>query len=297
MPERKIRSTYSQCPFQIQTWDDHGILGAGTGFFYESREEWFLITNWHVVSGLNPFTQKPQFDHGCFPTYIKPKFFSYIAERKGSTPVTQRVEIYHKSKPLWYEHPELGSNCDVIALPLARPSDCPEYMHNAANRISSIRIPVEPGGVVFVIGFPLAISVGAGLPLWKSGYIASEPTYDITLDGTMADIGGLTDGITLPAFFIDSQTREGMSGAPVFAQYVGNWDAKDPYADLDLTKSATWNRSDVFFGSIGREFVGCYSGRVLMREQEAALGLCWRKDVIDCICSSKKQGQNPHADQ
>ena len=295
MIERKIRSTYSKCPFQIQTWDDHGILGAGTGFFYECGKEWFLITNWHVVTGKDPFNKSPMFEGGCLPTYIRPKFFAYIPGTNGSTPVAQRIDIYHETKPLWYEHPELGSKCDVIALPLNRPSSCPEYMHNAANRISSMRIPVEPGGVVFVIGFPMTISVGAGLPLWKSGYIASEPTYDVTLDGQLADIGGLKEGITLPAFFVDAQTREGMSGAPVFAQYVGNWDSKAPYAGLDSTKPEFWNRSDVFLGSRGIEFVGCYSGRVLGREQEAALGLCWRSDVIEYVCSSKKLGQHPRA--
>ena len=294
MPEQGIRSTYSQCPFQIQTWDNHGPLGAGTGFFYEYEDEWFLITNWHIVSGKDPFTKMPLNDQECFPTFIKSKLFSYLDGTHSSTPVAQRAKIYEGSQPLWYEHPELGSYCDVVALPLARPQSCPEFMHNAANRISKIRIPVEPGGVVYVIGFPLNLSVGAGLPLWKSGYIASEPNYDITLGGEIAERGGLLGGLTIPAFFIDSQTRPGMSGSPVFATYVGNWDGEDPYADLDLSQPGFWNRSDIYLGSKATEFIGCYSGRVMGSEQEAALGLCWRKDVLAYICSSKKFGQHPH---
>ena len=297
MPEWGIRSTYSQCPFQIQTWDNHGLLGAGTGFFYEYGDEWFLITNWHIVSGKDPFTQEPQFAQGVFPAFIKAKFFSYLDGTHSFTPVAQRVNIYDRSKPLWYEHPDLGSACDVVALPLTRPENCPKFMHNAANRISSIRIPVEPGGVVFIIGFPLTISVGFGLPLWKSGYIASEPAYDITLGGEIAERGGLAFGRTLPAFFIDAQTREGMSGSPVFASYVGSWDTQDPYTGIDPEQPEFWDRSDIFLGSKGTEFVGCYSGRMLGREQEAALGLCWRKNVIKYICSSKRPGQHPHLNQ
>lgn len=294
MPEQGIRSTYSQCPFQIQTWDDQGIIGAGTGFFYECDSEWFLITNWHIVSARDPFTKEPLNNPERFPTFMRPKFASYIVGTCSFTTVAQRVEIYDKSQALWYEHPELGANCDVVALPLMRSENCPEFMHNAANRISSVRVPVEPGGVVFVIGFPLTISVGFGLPLWKSGYIASEPSYDITLGGEMADYGGLVGGLKLPAFFIDSQTRAGMSGSPVFSSYVGSWDTKNPYAGIDPTQQGFWDRTDVFLGSRGTEFVGCYSGRVPGREKEAALGLCWRKETIEYICSSKNPGQNPH---
>ena len=53
-----------------------------------------------------------------------------------------------------------------------------------------VRIPVLPGGTVYVIGFPHAISVGPGLPIWKSGYIASEPHFDVTIGGQRKDIGG-----------------------------------------------------------------------------------------------------------
>ena len=51
MPEQGIRSTYSQCPFQIQMWDEQGMLATGTAFFYEHGGGWFLITNWHNFSG------------------------------------------------------------------------------------------------------------------------------------------------------------------------------------------------------------------------------------------------------
>ena len=51
MPEHGIRSSYSQCPFEIQMYDQQGLLSTGTAFYYELLGEWFLVTNWHNFSG------------------------------------------------------------------------------------------------------------------------------------------------------------------------------------------------------------------------------------------------------
>ncbi len=299
MPEKGIRSTYSQCPFQIQSWDQLGMLATGTAFFYEHHGDWFLVTNWHNLSGRHFLSKQPLGGSGRCPTFIKAKLSQYSRSDSGHPPDTfvpnaQEVSIYDGDKPLWYEHPELASNCDVVALPMERPSDCPTFMHNAANRISKLRIPVRPGYTVFIIGFPQSISVGPGLPLWKAGYIASEPHYDVTINGKVSDIGGLREGITIPAFFIDSQTRKGMSGSPVFASYTGNWDSSNPYGKWSPEEPGFLTRSEILLGSRAEEFVGCYSGRVGQSEKEAALGLCWRDDVISHICSSAKLGRHPH---
>lgn len=238
-------------------------------------------------------------DSRRFPTYIKVKLSSYKIDgvplpEKSFTKVAQDVPIYKNGKSLWFEHPTLGSLCDVVALPMKRPQSCPEFMHNAANRISPTRIPVEPGCTVFIIGFPRSISVGFGLPLWKSGYIASEPYYDVTIGGTISELGGLQNGTDLPAFFIDSQTREGMSGSPVFALYIGAWDMSNPYKPIDEKEPGFWDRSDVVLSGRGMEFIGCYSGRVGNKEEGAALGLCWRKDVIEEVCVGNKKAKHPH---
>ena len=292
MPEQGIRSTYSQCPFQIQVWDSQGCLSVGTGFFYELNDNWFLITNWHVLSGRSTFSKEQLSPR--VPEYIWVKYASYLNGGPSFTTVAHRVEIYGANQPRWYEHPDLGSYCDVIALPLERPQSCPPFMHNAANKISSTPIPVQPGVTVFIVGFPMAISVGIGLPLWKSGYIASEPYYDVTIEGQVSKVGGLQGGLTIPAFFIDSLTRAGMSGSPVFASFTGAWDSANPYGPLNFEDPDFWKREDVILSGTGVQFVGCYSGRVGVQQNEAALGLCWRKDVIELICSAKQIGKHPY---
>ena len=295
MPEDGIRSTYSQCPFQIQMYDSRGIISTGSAFYFVHDGEWFLITNWHNLSGRHAFSKGPLLNPPRFPVSIKAKLATYIDDTRNSfTTVAHPVQIFDEDVPLWYEHPQLGSNCDVVALPVARPDSCPPYMHNAANAIGDKRVPVEPGTTVFVLGFPRGISVGIGLPLWKSCYTASEPYYDVTIGGSPSVVGGLEGGTTVPAFFIDSQTRAGMSGAPVFASYTGAWDTSDPYAPLDFDDPEFLKRDDVILSGRAIEFVGCYSGRSGGNEEEAALGLCWRRDVIEAICASKTLGAFPH---
>ena len=294
MPEKGIRSTYSQCPFQIYLCDSYGVISTGSGFFFEWAGEWFLITNWHNFSGKHAFTKQPLDADSRIPEYVNVKFMTHINGTDSFTTVAHRVDIYSGGNPMWFEHPELGSYCDVVALPLNRPDDCPLNMHNAANLISNKRVPIEPGGNVVIVGFPRSISVGIGLPLWKSGYIASEPFYDVTIGGNISDVGGLVSGRSIPAFFIDSQTREGMSGSPVFASYTGAWDTSDPYRPIEFDEPDFWSRDDVILSGTATEFIGCYSGRVGRTEEGAALGLCWRKDVIERICASKKLADHPH---
>ena len=290
MPEHGIRNSLSLCPFQIFADLGGGRLSCGTAFFYEHADEDFLITNWHVVTGRDPFTKAPLYPLGGFPDHIMAKFFVPHPDGTRLEASAYRVDIYDGSRPRWYEHPDLGSNCDVVALPFTRPESCPPQFHRPANKESSIRVPVTPGGTVFIIGFPQAISVSGGLPVWKSGYIASEPHFPVTIGGNIAEVGGLEGGMTIPAFFLDSQTRSGMSGSPVFAAYSGTWNSVDPYAPGSVLKQEP---KDIRLGA-GFEFVGCYSGRALSSENEAALGLCWRTDVNETICSARVLGANPH---
>ena len=295
MPEHGIRSTYSQCPFQLLMCDQGGVISSGTGFFYETGNRWFLVTNLHNVTGRDFQTGKVISELARVPSRLVAKLSTYDlgGGQDGNFAIgPHNVPLYDGTQARWLEHPEASSSFDVVAIPWERPEACPDFMHNAANRISKDNIPVEPGCTVFVVGFPEAISVGFGLPLWKSGYVASEPHYDVTLGGRLQDYGGLLGGRCVPAFFIDAQTRKGMSGSPVFARYYGPWDMNDPYRPVNPDEQGFWNRDDVtLWGSVGTQFVGCYSGRIASRENEAALGLCWRYDVIEAICQNGKPGE------
>ncbi len=298
MPEHGVRSPFSQCPFQLLVrGSGEEVLSAASAFFFEREGSWFVMTNWHVVSGLHFQTREPLQRPFKEPLSLTARLFSYADGDPESGELELRstcVPLYRDEDPVWLEHPELGSSCDIVAIPMARPASCPDFMHNAANLISKDRIPVEPGSTVFVIGFPKALRVGPGLPLWKAGYVASEPHYDVCLGERLGGTdppGGVT---RIPAFFLDSLTRPGMSGSPVFARYQGPWDLDDPYRRVNPEETGFWERDDIVLSGHATQFVGCYSGRVGRTENEAALGLCWRSDVIEAICQGGRLGRNPH---
>ena len=107
------------------------------------------------------------------------------------------------------------------------------------------------------------MSVGFGLPIWKSGFIASEPYYPVRLFGKPGPLGVMVGGVDLPAFSIDFRGWYGMSGSPVFARYTGIWDMTQPYRDVDFTQQDFWARKDVALSGEGTEFIGIYSGRIV----------------------------------
>ncbi|WP_439499875.1 trypsin-like peptidase domain-containing protein [Bosea sp. (in: a-proteobacteria)] len=281
--------------------DHAGIISSGTAFYYDNESTRFLITNWHNISGRDAITKEKIDEYGRIPQYLMCKTATLIrAHLPGNTEfamIAHRIELYGDSDalldPTWFEHPELGSDCDVIAIELAKPEFEPTVMHTPVNRIGSIPIPVLPGRPAFIIGYPSSLSTGFGLPIWKSGYIASEPHYPVRLGGHLAVVGGLVGGREIPAFFIDSQTRRGMSGSPVFASYTGRWSTTDPYEEVDIDDPGFWQRADVALNETRMEFVGIYSGRVTGQADDAALGLCWREDAIATICSSRATGRVP----
>ena len=189
--EQGIRSPLSQCPFQLEMLYESKILASASGFFYESEQKRsFLVTNWHNVSGRHFITKNPiMSDTGTplFPTHLRAKLMSDTGKTDANDSPLLDVRdtvlaLYDNNYiPVWFEHPRLGSLCDVVAFPLDRPGTVRAEFHRAANRVSQMRVPVFPGSNVFIIGYPLGISISVGLPVWKSGYVASEPHFPVTL--------------------------------------------------------------------------------------------------------------------
>ncbi len=96
-----------------------------------------------------------------------------------------------------------------------------------------IDIDPYPGQTVSVIGYPLGWKdVRNGLPVWKTGHIASEPEVDFEGE---------------PRFLIDITGRPGMSGAPVIAGHK----------EFSLTKTGVPR-----FGASGR-LLGVYSSNAV----------------------------------
>lgn len=245
-------------------------LGMATGFFYPYDDRLYLITNWHVVSGKNSETGKALDKNCLYPNNLNVTAFTEEkTKRAGKSTLVRTVidefsiELYDEdNNALWYEHPAHNEKVDVVAIPVSPPeraSTCNKITDNQFRKFD-----LDPGMDVFVIGFPLGLTVHRVLPIWKRGSIASDP--DIEEKG-------------LPRFYVDTTTRQGMSGAPVIAE-----------------DRASGNRN----------FVGVYSGRIgagdiADKEQEqdlldkvflAQLGIVWKAEVIEEIIKAKKRGQS-----
>ena len=288
-----LKDNYIACPFQIQMCDLQGGISLGTAFFYEFEGETFVITNWHNVTGKHPQTGIP-LDPNRNPLYIRAKWpmvKDNASHPEGGKIVhfqAQKIEVEDENGPLWFEHPELGSVCDVVAIPVHKPTDWPSSVHMAANKIDETSIPIEPGLKVIVIGFPQGISTGPGLPVIKTGFLSSMPGFDVRLGGEFSDIGGMKDGIQVPATLLDVHTIPGMSGSPVFGEYTGIWNADG----LSITEAI----GSSMIGT-SRIFLGCYSSRVPRLEERSGLGICHQRNAIEEICRMKYRGQRfPRSD-
>ena len=287
MQSQVLKDNYIACPFQIQMCDLQGGISLGTAFFYEYGGETFVITNWHNVTGKHPLTGE-SLDHQRSPVYMRAKWpvvtdnATHVEGAKVVHFQAQKFEIEDENGPLWFEHPELGSACDVVAITAQKPTNWPSSIHMAANKIDETPIPLEPGVKVIVIGFPQGMSTGPGLPVFKTGFLSSMPGYDVRLEGEFSEIGGMKGGIQVPAMLLDVHTIPGMSGSPVFAEYTGYWNPDD-LRNNPITGSSMIGTS--------RLFLGCYSSRVAKLEERSGLGLCHQDNAIEQICRTKDRGK------
>ncbi|MBC8204290.1 MAG: trypsin-like peptidase domain-containing protein [FCB group bacterium] len=238
----------------IELYDDSKKLGIATGFIIEWENKHYLITNWHVVTGKNPRTGEIKMPTGNIPSYIQ---IWHYYKRFGRWQKFQE-ELYYNNEPRWLEHPQ-GRNVDVIALPIEKKDEDIIFYPLDLSLADTDMLP-EIAMAVSIIGFPNGMTGGANLPIWKTGYIASEPELDY--DGE-------------PCFLIDATTKGGMSGSPVIVSLFSGYRNKS---------KGSW--------IIGQRtlFLGVYSGRKLRKSEEWPLeeiGVVWKARVINEILENK----------
>ncbi|WOH66166.1 trypsin-like peptidase domain-containing protein [Bradyrhizobium sp. BWA-3-5] len=249
-----------------------------TGFFWRMGSKVFLITNWHVVTGINMMDGKP-IGNGWVPERIELSYFERQVENNPSIPSAPRtrtgfaptvnVPLYEDfHNPFWIQHSMAFEwNVDLVALELVNLPDQSRVF--CVNDMTYDRYLHFAGSDVFVLGHALPESTNAypvPFPIWKRGSIASE----IIVPWNMR-----------PAFLIDCRTSKGMSGSPVFARIFG----PAPLADFTT-------RLDNIITS---EFMGIYSGRLFDDDNNASIGLVWHRHLIDECLQSPAQGSREWA--
>ena len=308
-------------PLRTYLYFNHIKIAVCTSFFYKYGNHYYLITNWHNVTGREPDTLVCKSKICAIPNQLSIEvLYTKLTQRNVVEQlllygrVQQKIELTsHKyifqlykdggdspTQPIWYEHPKHGRKVDIVAIPL----DIIDFIQFEENETGEIIEPVQTsnsieiknqnldnivaanaqnlglnpnfkyyltqGLDVFVLGFPIGISGGWKFPIWKRGSIASDPSED--LDG-------------LPLIFIDTATREGMSGSPVYVQthYV----PEQINSPSTIPKSAT---QAYFLVPKVRDFLGIYSGRVGNDPFKAQLGTVWKQTAIEDVITGSSPG-------
>jgi hypothetical protein len=231
-------------------------MSVATGFYYVHSDQLYLVSNWHVFSGRHPDTGQPLHSSSFVPDQVTHSFAR--SEDKQVVWRNNSTELFLPDGNVrWIQHPTLGQRVDIAALHVG-PSKVFQCFELAPTD-SNPEMVVEVGQDIFILGHPNGLAVQAGIPIWKRGSIATEPSLPIS---------------ELDKFLVDSATREGMSGSPVLAIARGSY----------RTQTA------MVIGSANR-FLGVYSGRIGSKDDFGnQLGTCWGAKYIEEIITGQTPG-------
>lgn len=285
-------TTYLQTYVVHPQTGEHKLRSHATGFFIRASDALLLVTNWHVVTGLDPSAPSAMKEGNHPPHFIK----ATVAGKNGWL-TELSMPLYNRSmQPLWGEHP-LGGKVDIAIYPL--PAELEDHFHFVDVHSVEDDTPIEEmiAKDVFILGYPFSRADMTGvfgeeapyyIPVWKRGSIATEPA--LRLDGRV--------------LLIDSLSRPGMSGAPVFiaqdTKLMGAGNAanskaferlltRDNSAFREIDTTALTDVTTKHF-----RFMGLYSGTIgSTRLSEVALGKCWHVDTLLDLIANACEGKMP----
>lgn len=221
-------------------------IGSATGFVLQKNQNYYLVTSRHVVLTCAEDTNPNNV--GGWICADKVKVLHNTAGHLGDWFWVEE-DLYDENKHhRWMEHPTLGASVDVIALPLKNTAGVEFYPLDLSLRNSDMQL--APGDPVNIVGFPLGETQGGGLPIWKTGTIASD--LDINYGGKAK-------------FLVDATARSGMSGSPVYARRFNSQEKAGASNSVGITK-----------------FLGIYAEE----NQALELGAVWKAEAVAALYDS-----------
>ncbi|HTR29425.1 MAG TPA: serine protease [Puia sp.] len=181
----------------IETYKDKVRLMSATGFIIRSKTRNYLVTNYHVVTSKNPWdlswmdTRMPITPNRIMILQNGMELGNHIAKYENLLTST--------GDTLWHRTKINNEMVDVVELPLTDTSLT--TMYPVDYTLTTDSILATPTDRVFILGYPLGLKSLSDLPIWKSGYLASEP--DLDQEGK-------------PVIWVDDLPWPGMSGSPVY---------------------------------------------------------------------------------
>ena len=237
--------------------ETNASMGYATAFFCSYRDNIYLVTNHHVVSGRYPGTQEILHSSGAIPGSLRFDFSIHktvSGDRFKLITCYTSIKLYDGLEPLWLEHPDLGDICDVVVIPL--PHEIRKQIPPDASLVTielerelDYQLTIGVMDELFITGFPLIKEkTFSKYPIYKAGFLASEPE----------------DPQNGSQFYVDSKTKRGMSGSPIIQR--------------ERAKATKNDNGSVTITEGRINFVGIYSGRVgaiNSDEYQAELGVAW----------------------
>lgn len=231
------KSYFSLSSLKIDLYFDETFLSTATGFFIKKDNSFFLVTNYHVLSGRHFETDQPLSETGAIPNKIKiwyhqknnpwrfKWYFSSLLDKEAN-------QIYIDGKKL--------NNCDIAVLKITDiPEDIAIYDIDYKDH-QSLDIKFYPWQQLLIAWFPYWLSSYSLMPIWKAWILSSEIDFDFKW---------------LNCFLIDAWTRWWMSWSPVFAYF--------PWWSYELN-----NWSQIISSGNYYKFLWIYSSRLVIPKDE-----------------------------
>jgi hypothetical protein len=128
-------------------------LGQGTGFMWKIQEQYYLVTNWHVLSMRDFFTRANLRKDAGRPNILRTLFNIQTGSfDKQRWDITIRDD---NDRPLWLVHPSRRVDIAVLPIPF-RPKQLIIALY-PLNVLANAALRIEIGMEVFILGYPFKI--------------------------------------------------------------------------------------------------------------------------------------------
>lgn len=147
--------SYSAVPLRLMIKIDgvENERASGTGFYVRYEGKTYLITNWHVVTGVHPDEKYFRADR---PQYINCPTLKHKQPHVQWDRLNTRLYFDDEMiKPRWLVHPNLGKKVDVVAIEIEMPLENETVYLNEFNFDDDKPLIADD---VYVLGFRLPCS-------------------------------------------------------------------------------------------------------------------------------------------
>lgn len=222
-------------------------LARGTCLAISHKNQWFIVTNRHNVTGRDQYSGRCLSRTGGVPDQLA---ILMPTSDLGNYWHIHGLPLFDgKGQPTWTEHPVYGPDADVVALALNPP---PQARLFGARLSDHDDFAVEVGDPVCAVGYRRGEPLFSAFPQWIQCALESP-------------LAGTWEG--LPAFLIKGPTAQGSSGSPIIAHREDAFNLKR--ADGSPI-GAGW----------ATRFLGVYSGRIA-----DGVGIVWNfncvREIVD----------------